>query len=179
MTEPITWISKTIKLGDLKDYEHNPRRMSKKDFERLVNGIKQDGYHNRIRITTDNIILGGHSRRKALLSSGYSESSEIEVLCCSRDLNEKEFMRLIIRDNLPFGEYDFDILANHFDPSELIEWGMQESYFEVTEDKEPIIESKVDSLPGNVCLTCPYKEKNNELKKLILNKKIYSTGRCQ
>ena len=120
----ITWHTKQIKIDDLIDYEHNPRRISKKDFDRLVNDIKQDGYRNRIVINSDNTILGGHARKKALKAADYNGESSIEVLCPSRLLTEEEVKRIIIRDNLSFGEYDFDILGNHFDDNQLAEWGL-------------------------------------------------------
>jgi hypothetical protein len=160
MTQPLIWHTKKVRLCDLKDYEHNPRRISKKDFERLVNDIKQDGYHNRIIVSHDNTILGGHSRKKALLSAGYRDTDMVEVLYPSRDLSEVDIRRLNIRDNLPFGEFDFDILANHFDTAELIEWGAPESWFDITEADEadkPTKES-TEELPGNLCAKCPYKE---------------------
>lgn len=166
MTEPLIWHTKKVRICDLKDYEHNPRRISKKDFERLVNDIKQDGYHNRIIVSHDNTILGGHSRKKALLSAGYRDTDMVEVLYPSRDMSEVDIRRLNIRDNLPFGEFDYDILANHFDPVELIEWGMSETCFDITEDKDTNVETKAESLPGNVCATCPFKEGINEQKGL-------------
>jgi DNA modification methylase len=121
----ITWHTKQIKIDDLIDYEHNPRRISKKDFDRLVNDIKQDGYRNRIVVNNDNTILGGHARKKALKAAGYNGDGSIEVLCASRQLTEEEVKRIIIRDNLSFGEYDFDILGNHFDDKQLVEWGLE------------------------------------------------------
>ena len=51
----------------LKDYEQNPRRISKKDFEKLVESIKQDGYHQPMLIDFDNVIISGDKRKKALL----------------------------------------------------------------------------------------------------------------
>ncbi len=124
----ITWESAKVKISDLKEYENNPRRISKADFERLVNDLKQDGYHRRILVNQDNTIIGGHSRKKALLAAGFKNTDEIEVLKAKELLVENDLKRLNIRDNLPFGEFDFDMLANHFDPLELIEWGMPEEW---------------------------------------------------
>jgi ParB-like chromosome segregation protein Spo0J len=120
----ITWVNTKIKISDLKEFDINPRTISKKDFQRLVNDIKQDGYHRRILVDTNNTIIGGHSRKQALLASGLAPECEIEVLKASRPLSENEFKRLNIRDNLDFGDFDTELLANHFDPVELSEWGM-------------------------------------------------------
>ncbi len=124
----IEWDSAKVMISALKEYDKNPRRISKADFERLVNDLKQDGYHRRILVNQDNTIIGGHSRKKALLAAGFKNTDEIEVLKAKELLVESDLKRLNIRDNLPFGEFDFDMLANHFDPLELIEWGMPEEW---------------------------------------------------
>jgi site-specific DNA-methyltransferase (adenine-specific) len=120
----LNWTSKTIQISELKEYEHNPRRIGKKEFEKLVSSIKQDGYHQRIIVNQDNIIIGGHQRKKALLEAGLKESDTVEVLIPDRKLTQKELDRINIRDNLSFGEYDFDILANRFDTETLVDFGM-------------------------------------------------------
>lgn len=124
----INWQSKSIPITQLKDYEHNPRRISKKEFEKLVRCIKEDGYHQRIIVNSDYTILGGHQRKKALLAAGFKENDEVEVLIPNRPLTPQELDRINIRDNLPFGEYDFDILANRFNPSELLDFGIPEDW---------------------------------------------------
>jgi site-specific DNA-methyltransferase (adenine-specific) len=120
----LNWTSKTIQISELKEYEHNPRRIGKKEFEKLVSSIKQDGYHQRIIVNHDNIIIGGHQRKKALLEAGLKESDTVEVLIPDRKLTQKELDRINIRDNLSFGEYDFEILANRFDTETLVDFGM-------------------------------------------------------
>lgn len=124
----LTWSEETRKLGDLKDYDRNPRRMSKDAFSKLCESLKQDGYHGRILVDTDGVIIGGHSRKKALLASGFKKGDSVTVLVPNRKLSQEEFDRLNIRDNLPYGEFDFDMLANHFDAEKLIEWGMPEDW---------------------------------------------------
>ena len=120
----LNWTSKTIQISELKEYEHNPRQISKDDFAKLVNSIKQDGYHQRIIVNQNNVIIGGHQRKKALLEAGLKESDTVEVLIPDRKLTQEELDRINIRDNLSFGEYDFDILANRFDTETLIDFGM-------------------------------------------------------
>ncbi|MCP4264896.1 MAG: DNA modification methylase, partial [Candidatus Brocadiaceae bacterium] len=120
----LNWTSKTIQILELKEYEHNPRRIGKKEFEKLVSSIKQDGYHQRIIVNHDNIIIGGHQRKKALLEAGLKESDTLEVLVPDRKLTQEELDRINIRDNLSFGEYDFEILANRFDTETLVDFGM-------------------------------------------------------
>ena len=66
------------------------------------------------------------SRKKALLEAGLKESDIVEVLIPDRKLTQQELDRINIRDNLSFGEYDFDILGNRFDIDTLIDIGMPE-----------------------------------------------------
>ena len=120
----LNWTSKTIQISELKEYEHNPRRIGKKEFEKLVSSIKEDGYHQRIIVNHDNIIIGGHQRKKALLEAGLKESDTVEVLIPDRKLTQKELDRINIRDNLSFGEYDFDILANRFNVETFVDFGL-------------------------------------------------------
>lgn len=125
-SEVLKWHSKTLKISELKEYEHNPRKITKDEFNKLVTSLKEDGYHQRILVTPDNIIIGGHQRKKALIESGLSQDTEIEVLAASRNLTQSELDRINIRDNLSFGEYDFDVLGSRFDIDTLIDFGMPE-----------------------------------------------------
>jgi DNA modification methylase len=142
----IEWREEKRKIKDLKDYDKNPRRISKDVFEKLVDSIKQDGYHGRIMVYGD-IILGGHQRKKALLKAGYKNSDEIAVIVPNRELSDDEFNRLNIRDNLPYGEFDFDILANDFDADKLIEWGMPEEWLLGKEFEDIEVEDSDDESP--------------------------------
>ncbi len=123
----INWISKTIKIKDLKEYPNNPRKITKKEFEKLVRSIKEDGYHQRIVVDSDNVIIGGHQRRKALITAGFKDSDTIEVLEPSRPLTKLEVDRVNIRDNLSFGSFDFDILSSRFELETLAEFGLDEN----------------------------------------------------
>ncbi len=140
--DSLKWISETMLVRDLKEYEHNPRSITKRDFDNLVKSIKEDGYHKRIIVDTHNVIIGGHSRKRALLAAGYAYSDIIEVLKPSRELTEEEFKRLNIRDNINFGDFDFDILANNFEMQDLEDWGMDLKLFpnvqETAEETKPL-----------------------------------------
>lgn len=124
----IEWRTERVKLKDLKDYEHNPRKMTKKAFDKLVQSIKEDGYHSRIKVNKDYTIIGGHSRKKALLKAGLKLNDEIEVLVPSRFIEPRQFDAINIRDNLPYGEFDNDILADRFDIEDLLEFGMPDDW---------------------------------------------------
>ncbi|MBM3467479.1 MAG: DNA modification methylase [Alphaproteobacteria bacterium] len=144
-TETITWQATGIKLACLKEYPNNPRKISKEMLDKLASHIKEDGYHQRIIVDNDYTIIGGHQRKKALYMAGYDDETEIEVLMPSRKLTPEEIDRLNIRDNLAFGEYDFDVLTERFDMDELLSFGMDKDMLAPVFDKailEEIVEEE-------------------------------------
>src|SRR6185437_14364357 len=153
-TNNIYWSEATIRIGDLQDFEHNPRRLSTKDFTRLVQSLKEDGYHQRLLVNQDNKIIGGHQRKRAFLQAGYTLDNEIPVLKPNRLLSEDEFKRINIRDNLPFGEWDMDTLANKFDTNELITWGMPAEWVFKTEEPETESEDTTQKAKDKSCPNC-------------------------
>ncbi len=149
----LNWTSKTIQISELKEYEHNPRRIGQKEFEKLVSSIKEDGYHQRIIVNQDNVIIGGHQRKKALLEAGLKETDTVEVLIPDRKLTQKELDRINIRDNLSFGEYDFDILANRFNVETLVDFGLPGDMLVGFDDDNLLVDSEdspeLETLPAN------------------------------
>ena len=133
--ETITWQATNIKLAQLKEYANNPRKITKEMLDKLASHIKEDGYHQRIIVDNDYTIIGGHQRKKALYMAGYDDETKIEVLMPNRKLTPEEIDRLNIRDNLAFGEYDFDILTERFDQEELLSFGMDEDMLRPIFDK--------------------------------------------
>jgi DNA modification methylase len=139
----ITWKTVTRKVGDLSEWDQNPRVITELAFNQLVESIQQDGYHHRIMITQDNLIIGGHQRKRALLAVGLSEDTEIEVIQAQEPLTAEQFARLNIRDNIGYGQFDFDKLANMYTPIQLIEWHMpQEMLPTMSEQDEALAGGK-------------------------------------
>ncbi len=120
----INWQVTKVKINDLKDYDKNARKISKDALEKLATHIKQDGYHQRIICNTDFTIIGGHQRKKALIMAGFDKEDFIECLIPDKELSIDEIDRLNIRDNISFGEYDFDLLKANFTLPSLKEYGL-------------------------------------------------------
>ncbi len=120
----INWQVTKVKINDLKDYDKNARKISKDALEKLATHIKQDGYHQRIICNTDFTIIGGHQRKKALIMAGFDKEDFIECLIPDKELSTDEIDRLNIRDNISFGEYDFDLLKANFTLPSLKEYGL-------------------------------------------------------
>jgi hypothetical protein len=129
-----------IKLSDLKVNPKNPRLIKDANFEKLKKSISEFPKMLELRpiiIDDTNMILGGNMRYKALKELKYKEISDTWIKKAS-ELTDEEKKRFIIEDNLPFGEWDFDILNGEFDKDELIDWGFE--FDEEEKSKEKIIE---------------------------------------
>jgi site-specific DNA-methyltransferase (adenine-specific) len=146
------WIEQIVAIKDLKEYERNPRRIKDEHFKKLVKSLKEDGYHQRLVVNKDMVIIGGHQRKRALLESGFSPTTQIPVLMPDRLLEGDDFKRINIRDNLPFGEFDFDMLTADFDVDELLEWGVPEEWLPIGDEIE---EKKSDERPKDP-KKCPH-----------------------
>jgi hypothetical protein len=75
-------------------------------------------------IDENNVVLGGNMRLRALQELGFTDVDETWVKRSS-DLTEEEKKRFIIADNVAFGEWDWDTLANDWDVVDLEAWGME------------------------------------------------------
>mgnify|MGYP003132068488 CR=1 FL=1 len=114
---------KKIKVSELKANKENPRTISKEKFNKLKKSIKNFPKMLKLRpivIDDNNIVLGGNMRLKALKSLGIKETWYVKA----SDLNEEEKEQFIIKDNIGFGDWDWDILANQWNYESLKDWGV-------------------------------------------------------
>jgi DNA modification methylase len=115
-----------MKLKDIHVNPDNPRIIKDERFKKLCKSIEEFPKMMTLRpiiIDNEGMILGGNMRFKALLELGYKEVPD-EWVRRADELTDDEKRRFIIEDNLPFGEWDWDTLANDCDEHELIDWGM-------------------------------------------------------
>ncbi len=66
------------------------------------------------------IVLGGNMRLKACQEAGIKE---IPIIKAS-NLTEEQQKEFIIKDNVGFGEWDWENLANEWDETQLEDWGL-------------------------------------------------------
>jgi len=115
--------TKLYKISDIKPNPNNPRIIKDDKFLKLVNSIKEFPEMLKIRpivINEDNIVLGGNMRLKACKEA---KLKEIPVIMAS-DLTEAQQREFIIKDNIGFGDWDFQDLAQNWDAEELETWGL-------------------------------------------------------
>ena len=116
-----------MKLSELHINPDNPRIIKDDKFKKLVKSISEFPKMMELRpIVTDedSMILGGNMRFKALQELKYKDIPDDWVKKAS-ELTEEEKQRFIIEDNVPFGEWDWETLANEWDQEQLIEWGLE------------------------------------------------------
>lgn len=114
---------KKVNIQKIKPNDENPRFISDAKFKKLIKSIKEFPEMLETRplvVDEDFVVLGGNMRLKALKSAGVFEVPIHQVKGWSDD-QKKEF---IIKDNLGYGEWDWDIVANEWDVQKLKDWGM-------------------------------------------------------
>ena len=65
--QPPEWKEVTVKLKDLSPYPENPRYADADGVNIMDKSLKTQGYHDRIKINIDNVMLGGHLRHSRLI----------------------------------------------------------------------------------------------------------------
>ena len=112
-----------MKLSAIKQNPNNPRSINKDKFAKLVKSIEEFPRMLELRpivLNKDNIVLGGNMRLKACKQIGLTE---VPVVYAD-DLTEEEQRQFIIKDNVGFGDWDWELLANEWDVSDLNDWGL-------------------------------------------------------
>ena len=64
------------------------------------------------------------------------QTNPVASVICVEQMTEEEQREFVIKDNVGFGEWNFDVLANEWDDVELTEWGMNLPQPDDTEEKE-------------------------------------------
>lgn len=122
----LVWHTEQRRVGDLVEWEANPRQLTEKQAEDLRESLHRFGYVEPVAIDTDGKIVGGHQRRRMLLDAAtVAPDTLIDVRVPNRPLSDDEFVELAIRLNRNTGEWDFDKLGNEFDGTDLIDWGFR------------------------------------------------------
>ena len=112
-----------LKINKVLPNPENPRVIKDHKYKALVKSIKEFPKMLEIRpivVNSDMVILGGNMRLKACIEAGLKE---IPVIV-AKELTESEQREFTIKDNVSFGEWDWDKLANEWDDAELNDWGL-------------------------------------------------------
>lgn len=127
-----------VKTSKVKGNPNNPRIIKNDKFKKLVKSIQEFPEMLKLRpivVDEDMMVLGGNMRLKASKDAGLKEVW-VEV---AEGLTEEQKKEFIVKDNVGFGEWDWDMLGNVWDNAKLGEWGMdvwQPELDEVWNEKE-------------------------------------------
>ena len=138
-----------MKLSKLKGNPSNPRIIKDDKFKKLVKSINDFPKMMALRpiVVDENFIVqGGNMRLKALQEIGFKDIPD-EWVKQVKDLSEDEKKQFIIKDNVGFGDWDWDDLANNWDAMQLTEWGLDIPNFEAE-----VLEAEEDnySIPDKI-----------------------------
>lgn len=143
--------SKVVSIQSIKMNPSNPRIIKDHKFTKLVRSIKEFPEMLDLRpivVNEDMIVLGGNMRLKACMEAGLKE---VPIIITSLDENKQS--EFIIKDNIGYGEWDWDMLANTWDAQMLDDWGLHvpliapdinmDEFFKDQEAKEKQDECKI------------------------------------
>jgi hypothetical protein len=126
-----------VKIYKIKGNPNNPRIIKNDKFKKLVKSIKEFPEMLKLRpivVDENYMVLGGNMRLKASQDAGLKEVW-VEV---AEGLSEEQKDEFIVKDNVNFGEWDYDLLSNDFNSKQLVEWGL-----DVWENQDDIIEEEI------------------------------------
>jgi hypothetical protein len=145
-----------MKISKIKSNPNNPRIIKDDKFKKLVKSLTEfpEMMSKRPLVCVTDVDgklypLGGNMRLKALQEIGHKEIPD-EWVQMADEWTEEQRREFVIKDNVGFGEWDWDDLANNWDTEKLQDWGLDIPNFDNPVDysdknKEIDIES-LDSL---------------------------------
>ena len=160
-----------VKINEVKPNPKNPRLIKDDKFKKLVKSIQEfpDMLNKRpLIVFTDvdgkYVVLGGNMRLKALKELNYKE---VPIILAD-EWTEEQKAEFLIKDNVGFGEWDWDNLANEWDAENLDEWGLDVPIFKEDLDSElKDLSSTIDNLYRIEILCKDEEHQENSYNKLI------------
>jgi len=176
-----------VAINKIQPNADNPRLIKNIKFKKLVKSIEDLPSMLQLRpivVDEDMVILGGNMRYKACIEAGLKE---IPIIIAD-ELNEDEKKAFVIKDNVSYGEWDWDILGNEYDFEALDDWGMdlpsdmfrEDVDYSILDDED--FEDELDSMEGDVrrALQIPFEaehyEEAKELYKFWVDSGAYVGG---
>jgi hypothetical protein len=125
-----------MKLSEIKSNPNNPRLIKDDKFKKLVKSLESfpEMMEKRpIVCVTDSdgklYPLGGNMRLKALIELKYKDIPDSWVTMAD-EWTEEQRREFLIKDNVGFGEWDWDMIANEWDAEQIEEWGLDVGGFD-------------------------------------------------
>lgn len=138
-----------LSIDQIKENPDNPRYIRDERFKKLVKSIQDfpQMLDKRPLVLDENmVVLGGNMRLRACREAGLKE---VPVLIAD-DWTEAQKKEFIIKDNIGYGEWDYEVLANEWDTELLSDWGLEVPDVGVSLDDQDDEEPE----PKEVCPHC-------------------------
>lgn len=171
-----------IDISEIKENPNNPRIIKDQKFKDLVKSIKKFPEMLEIRpivINAEMVTLGGNMRLKACKEAGLEQVPIIRA----ENLTEEQQKEFIIKDNVGYGEWAWDVLANEWDAQELIDWGLDMPDFSIAPTGDELTQEQKNK-PATMKITFPCPEElqkcENEISEVInrLSPEAYYSLSC-
>lgn len=130
----IEWRLYTVAIEDIVPLACNPRQIRAYDYDKLKEGIEKFGLIDKLICNEDMTLIGGHQRLAVLKDSNISK---VDVWMPNRFLDVAEVKELCVRLNRNHGEFDFDLLANEFNVTDLLDWGFHADELGIELEEKP------------------------------------------
>ena len=161
-------------INEIKPNPNNPRIIKDVKFKQLVKSIQDFPQMLELRpivIDENNMVLGGNMRLKACIEAGLKDVPVKQA----KDLTEEQKKEFIVKDNVGYGEWDWDDIANNWDAEELTQWGLDIPNFDVIDEKEQIDLSDKLKSEFKIEIIC----KSEEEQEQTYNKLIEQNYECR
>ncbi len=130
-----------IATNKLRTSPSNPRAIRQNKMEKLMLSIAEDPELMEARPVIVNLhnmqVLAGNQRLRACIALGWEV-----VPCVLVDWDEAKQRRVMIKDNVSAGEWDWDALGNEWEATELQDWGLDIPFEADQEENEQPNEPK-------------------------------------
>ena len=146
-----------MNINEIKPNPSNPRIIKDDKFKKLVKSIQDFPQMLELRpivIDENNVVLGGNMRLKACIEAGLKDVPVKQA----KDLTEKQKKEFIVKDNVGYGEWDWDDLANNWDEQLLTEWGLDIPNFDTGSFADQNKELSLDDVSDSMSINLKYTE---------------------
>ena len=146
-----------MNINEIKQNPNNPRNIKDDKFKKLVKSIQDFPQMLELRpivIDENNIVLGGNMRLKACIEAGLTDVPVKQA----KELTEEQKKEFIVKDNVGYGEWDWDDLANNWDEQLLTEWGLDIPNFDVSGFADQNKELSLDDVSDSMSINLKYTE---------------------
>jgi hypothetical protein len=145
------WTICEVEIKSIKPNPRNPRQISTRQSQLLSNLMDKYGLIDKPILNLDMTLIGGHQRIRILKKK---RIKKVECWIAERQLEQHELDELCIGLNKNQGEFDYDILANNYEITDLMTWGFDEKELLDICDSQEAEEEEEKSKKQKECPHC-------------------------